>query len=1064
MTNLSSTRKLLRGSTALQAIALLGASIGLAAIAAPASAQDYTSGAISGSVASADNAPVANATVTLRSQAQNQTRTFQTTGSGSFNATGLAPGNYDVTVRADGYRDTTGTISVVAAQENAVRLTLVSTSAPAEVVVTGARVRQDFTKTTTGLNIDVPGTTSQIALPRSATALTLLAPGTVLGVAGFTTSNGERVPSVGGSSVSENAYYINGLNITNPDTYVGGAKVPFDFYKSFDVQTGGYAAEFGRATGAVLNATTKSGTNTPFMAIHANFQPQQLKSHQKNVGAVDGPVSIGALARDDSTQVALEAGGALIKDHVFLYGLLQTNAQITERAFGLAGTYERDVTNDPFYGGKADVYFTPTQHAEFTYFNTSSHTRITNFAFTPNAAFNGGTIGNVTGVEDQKTGGVNYVGRYTGSITDFFQISAAYGLNKDANNLSPTDPASYYVRDQRAATSPTGTTTTRIISTLQPFQGNTIDATRRRFYRVDGDLRLELLGRHHFRFGFDNEDLSESKINALNGTLPIRYTYANSGVQLLYERLGGNVSGRDRAYYLQDSWEPLTGLTLNLGVRDDEFNQKNLSGQKYLDFKSNFAARAGFSFVPGGDSKFRFTGNYGRYFIPPAMNLGFRGRDLYFAEYFNYPGVTNGTQAGGQTQTAANTAASGAFRTDPVTGLPLLALGSAQTNRAGSGYASTCPTSLAAAPGAPVNGAATCLIYGAGVQDPAFAKVAPGTKATYEDEFLASARFQFTNLISVGLTGTYRKLSRVSEDTDFAPIIATALNCGATGQTGTAAQCNFYTNNSAYYIYNPGSSTVKLVDFTNAGTVFTLTGQTFPKPRRTYEAVSIDFKHADNGVFSLQGSVTLSRLKGNSEGTVKSDAGNTAQTDAGSTQDYDYLGLTDYSNGILPNNHTWIIKAFGSVHVTPKFILGTDIQVVSPTFGSCEGFHPTDPNAAGYGSSSFYCATGALNAAGYYTATAPSPRGTGLKSQWQKTIDLSARYTLPFGNDHILVRGDVFNVFNSRAVAQTYNQHELTKIDATATAPAQYQPDPLYGTATAYTQPRYARLGFDITF
>ena len=144
----------LRTGSALPAFALLAAGVGLTALASPAAAQDYTSGSVTGTVTDTDNKKVPSATVTLRSQAQGQTRTLTSGSGGTFAASGLTPGTYDVTVTASGYRDYTGTITIVAAQDNSVGLTLVSASA--DVVVTGSRVRQDFTKTTQGLNLNVP--------------------------------------------------------------------------------------------------------------------------------------------------------------------------------------------------------------------------------------------------------------------------------------------------------------------------------------------------------------------------------------------------------------------------------------------------------------------------------------------------------------------------------------------------------------------------------------------------------------------------------------------------------------------------------------------------------------------------------------------------------------------------------------------------------------------------------------------------------------------------------------------------------------------------------------------
>jgi hypothetical protein len=254
-----------------------------------------------------------------------------------------------------------------------------------------------------------------------------------------------------------------------------------------------------------------------------------------------------------------------------------------------------------------------------------------------------------------------------------------------------------------------------------------------------------------------------------------------------------------------------------------------------------------------------------------------------------------------------------------------------------------------------------------------------------------------------------------------------------------------------------------VVDWTDATKTITLTGLTFPKPKREYEAVTLDWKRADDGQWSFNGSITLSRLKGNTEGTVKSDAGNGAQTDAGSTQDFDYLGLSDYSYGLLPNHRAVNIKAWGAVHVTKLFLVGANVQIQSPMHGSCEGFHPTDPNAAAYGASSFYCGTGPLNAGGAYTTTQPAPRGSAWKSDWFKQLDLSFRFTVPsswgMGN-HFVLRADLFNVLNTQAVLQRYAQHETAKVNPGP----QYVADPLYLTPTVYQTPRYVRFGFDLTF
>ena len=842
-------KSILRASAGLQALAILGAGTTAAFIAAPASAQDYTSGAVNGNVSDNSGKPLAGATVTLTSIAQNQARTLTTDGAGNFSASGLAAGEYTIAVNAGGYAPYSGTITITAAQQSQLNISLVSATASREIIVTGTRLRQVQTQATTGLNVDVQNVNANAPIGHSITAVTLLAPTAQRGVSAF-----GDVPSVGGSSVAENAYYINGLNITNPDTYVGSARVPFYFYKNVDVQTGGYPAEFGRATGAVINATTKSGTNIPFIALHVDWEPKSLQSHTPNIGSPTNPTTIGRMVKSDSKQLTLEGGGAIIPDHLFVYGLIEPQRNTTESASATSGTFERRTSNDPFWGGKIDAYINPTQHAEFTIFDTRSTTNVYDFRFTPNTDFTGGTIGASKGNEVVKTGGLNWVARYTGDVTDWLTLSGAYGVSKDASDVLPTDPTAYRVFD----------CFTGICQTVskQPFSGHTIDETKRRFYRGDADIRFTAAGQHHVRLGFDNEDLSENKVTELNGTLPIQYQYYTCGdncyfAYLIYEHLGGHVSANDTSYYIEDSWTGLVdGLTLNIGLRDDVFRQTNLSGEQYLNFRNNWGPRVAFSYSPPSLEKFKFFGSYGRYFIPPAMNLGFRGKDLYFTEAFQFNG-----------------------QYDPVTGLPVGPLGPALPGYAG---ASECPVDISAAPGNPINGTgpnAACAIYGAGIQNPALAKVVPGTKATYENEFILGTRYQANRLLSFGVQGTYRVLKRVSEDTDFGPQLA-AYWCDPAHYDAT--RCSFYQSNSAYYIWNVNPTTSLTVnDWVAAmnGQVLPVTltkGMRFPLPKRSYKALVFDFNRADDGRWMASGSVTWSKLKGNTEGTVKSDAGNGA--------------------------------------------------------------------------------------------------------------------------------------------------------------------------------------------
>jgi hypothetical protein len=984
-----------------------------------ASAQDYTSGAISGTVSDANGAPVAGATMTLTSQALGQTRTLTTNASGQFTATGLQPGVYDYTVSANGYDDAKGTASIVISQEVRYDIAMQTTGAAQTIVVKGHRVRQDFTKTTTGLTVDLDALTAQEPIARSLTSVTMLAPTVTKGNPGF-----GDVASFGGSSVAENAYYINGLNVTNPDTYVGGADVPFDFYKTIEVKTGGYAAEFGRATGGVVNATTKSGTNEFTFGVHGNYQPGDLRSSQPDYYNRDGK-----FASTQDNNVSLEAGGPIMKDHLFFYGMYTINDKWSTLAAPDSGYYQKIKDTDPFYGVKLDAYITPTQHLEYTFWNTE-RTDVTD-----RWAFDGDTreIGDKLTHSTEALGGKNWVAKYTGNVTDWFTVSVAAGDMQTQDDVVPTDVASYAVYDQR-----TGPAT---LISAQKNTGIQYDDVERKFWRADGDVRFDLLGHHHIRFGMDDEKNSMYKRNYLTGSVPVQYSFRHSAaagdyLRVVYENLGGNVSAENQSEYIQDSWDVTPNLNLQIGVRNDDFKQNNLSGQTYLDLTGNVAPRLGFAWDPTGEGTWKVYGSYGANFIPPAMNLGYRGKDLYYIENFHAP--------------------AGGFVLDSETGLPT-AVGAPFALT--SAYAFPCPeSSLSSAPGFnSVNaaaGVAACHVYGNGTQEAADAKTAFGLKATEEDEAILGFTYKASDLWTLGLSYTYRNLKRISEDSDFQDAIINYLDANNLD----SSQYTDGTISTSYYVWNvgdhgatirlkeplPGQSEKMVINFTADELGH------YHNPKREYQALVFDFKRAFDGKWGLQGSYTWSRSYGNYEGTVKSDVGNDQQDDAGATIAFDSPGFEDYGTGLLPNDRTHTLKLWGSYAFTSNFMMGANLLIQSPPKFGCLGVHPTDPYAESYGAYSHYC------------NGEPAPQGKGPKGDWAKNIDLSMRYTVPerFAvGGNLVLRADIFNLFDTHSVTTRYVEHEYS-IDYSD--PANLDPD--YGRATGYNTPRYVRLGFDLTY
>jgi hypothetical protein len=1042
-------------STLLAGLATVAAPLALTAVATAiptlASAQDYSSGSLVGTVKDSAGVTVPDATVTVKSLDQGFTRTVTTDGMGQFRIPLIPIGGYSVAIEKEGFQPTSdGNVRVGLGGQTAYAFTLASADASvSEVVVTAtANPQLDFAQTTKGLTVDMETLTKQAPVGRTLTAVVQLAPGALAGSTSVVstspaTPDFSTQPSIGGSSIAENAFYVNGLNITNFNTYVGGAAVPFDFYKSIEVKTGGYPAEYGRATGGVINAVTKSGSNDFKVTLHGNFESDSLR--QDSPDTYEYANHRGGRSNNSGT---VELSGPIIKDHLFFYGLAQSQQEVVKTAQITTGQYVRDVTNDPFYGLKLDGYITDRHRVEFTYFDTTRTTQRTASRYS--AATD--TIGAALPSTQYELGGENWVGRYTGTFTDWFTFSAAYGKSKDRNNTLPEDTTNPRVRDDRS-----GTTLT--ISSQKSASLATLD-TEREFYRFDGDFYFNLLGSHHVRTGYDHEKTTLNHETISTGGIGYFYhvgsqtTDEDTGevsldargmgpgeqyVEISTQRLGGApVHGGNTSFYIQDAWDITPTVSLQLGIRNDKFTLDNLVGERVLNLKNNWGPRVGITWDPVGEGKDKISASFGRYFIPPASNLSYRGADLGYSTFFRAP--------------------AGGFVIDPNSGLPA-SIGTQMTiDTNPEGSFTFCPLNNPIRGTAGVQGCS--VSFGVGVPEPAASKTAQGLKATYEDEFVIGYQRQLDSLWKVGASLTYRTLHRVSEDMTLDPYIRSYCAARMTGAALTA--CNTVYNNSwQYIVFNPGedltinlrpansavhsATTIANLAASGLPTTLTFTKQElgFPTVKREYIGLELNFERAFDGKWGLQGSYVLSESKGNYEGTVLSD---NAQTDAGSTILFDFKGLSDYQYGLLPNHRAHQFKLFGTYAVTDNLMFGANYSLLSPRHQGCLGVHPTDLAAQDYGASSRYCQGVGV------------PRGVGLKTDWINTLDLSVRYTVPDkiipAGGNLVLRADVFNLFNADSV----NSFEETG----DTDNGAVNPD--YGSPIAYQAPRYVRFGFDLAF
>jgi hypothetical protein len=229
---------------------------------------------LSGLITDSSGAAIADATVSTKNVATGEVREVVTNGEGFYSVPNLLPGAYDLTVTAKQFQKTVqrGITLTVGAQQ-ALNISLKPGEVTQVVEVMGTPPDVQTASSSISSTVD-SRTVRELPLNgRDWTTLATLEPG-VLSVpnqatTSFNANKGNRgfgnQLADSGHRPNENSYRLNGLTINDySNAAPGGAtglNLGVDSVQEFSVITTGYTAEYGRTSGAVINAITKSGTN-----------------------------------------------------------------------------------------------------------------------------------------------------------------------------------------------------------------------------------------------------------------------------------------------------------------------------------------------------------------------------------------------------------------------------------------------------------------------------------------------------------------------------------------------------------------------------------------------------------------------------------------------------------------------------------------------------------------------------------------------------------------------------------------------------------------------------------
>jgi outer membrane receptor protein involved in Fe transport len=596
--------------------------------AASATAQQGTS-EVRGRVADAQGASIPGVTVTVKNQDTGMFRETLSAENGGFIASGLTPGRYEVLAALQGFKTFNRKDLLLEVGRTATIDVVLEVGGMEEVVnVTADTPLVDTSSKEIGGNIT---SDTLVQLPSSNgnfIGFIGLLPGIVPSIS--TESFGSDSISVNGQDPRNNNYAIDGGN--NNDDVIGQragmqARTPIEAIQEFQVMTGQFDAEFGRTTGAVVNAVTKSGSNTLHGSAFGFFQDSSLTKKDYFARARNLNKADTSYQRWGAT-----VGGPIVKDKMNYFFSLERfsidrgNTIIVNTRPDLN---DQQTTRDRVWNTiiRGDHQVSPRNTYSIRWLREQSpqaNQIIPTGTLVPTAL----AARSETDVDQTLAVNVNSVLsntkvntlRVTWTRENVTFANQCY--NDNARDLTPCPPTLQY---QNFITQQDNTGQFRI------NDGVAIDNTLAWFLpgkRGDHDIKVgvqyiysgaenENQGNLNGTFAFAQNDLD---FNASNPrTYPDRFTVRVGGPSVFFQK-ASYYSG-----FVQDKWRFTPRLTLSLGLRYDlevipvPLIDSPLVSETPVD-KNNFQPRFGATYdLGGGRSVIR--GGYGRFFDKTHFEL-----------------------------------------------------------------------------------------------------------------------------------------------------------------------------------------------------------------------------------------------------------------------------------------------------------------------------------------------------------------------------------------------------------------------------------------------------------
>jgi hypothetical protein len=595
-----------------------------ALISLPAFAQNPT-GTMSGHVSDGKEA-LPGVTVTTTSPAMQGARTSVTNVSGDYIFAFLPPGDYHVKFELQGFQTIDTTIKINAAQTQKLDATMPQAKAAEEVTVTGAyETIQTQGTAATSMEHEL---VYKLPVPKDMTNIALLTAGVV------SNPGAQGALIISGAPSYENQFMVNGVAVM--DNVRGTATNLFieDAIQETTTETSNVSAEYGRFTGGIVNALTKSGGND----FHASVRDTLSNDKWTAVSKLQTSV------RNDSVNNQYEAtlGGFIIKDHLWFFAAGRKVSSSSSGQLDITNIQVPTSLDEKRYEGKLTLAITPNHRI------IGSYLKVDNVQGGYWFLVSGYSAMDKASVYDRQLPRDLRAANYTGVLSDNFFVEGQYSKKTfifENSGSAYTDLAKGTVifdfnnfANGEAYNSP-------IFCAVCPNSAEHRD-NQDYLAKASWFLSSQGLGSHDVVVGFDRFDDKRLSNNWQSGSSysidadgeigyvpglgaptggapwldpngsPYQVFIGGSGSSYVFFNPIADISPgndfRTDSIFVNDKWRLNNNLAFNIGIRYDKNHGENGTGAVVAN-DSAVSPRLGVTYDPIGDGKWQFQASYAKY-------------------------------------------------------------------------------------------------------------------------------------------------------------------------------------------------------------------------------------------------------------------------------------------------------------------------------------------------------------------------------------------------------------------------------------------------------------------